>query len=188
MLLKNSTVTPTSDLQWTHFQSSQMGRHLLCQPVVFRNKTEIIFMTSHLESTGKCKAERERQLNHVLASMMEQPEQATVVFGGDTNLRDSEVSSTGGLPNGIVDAWEQNGRPKNTEFTWDMTKNDNLDFPHRRKPKLRFDRLFVRSGQGQHALKVSRFELVGMERLTGCRRFPSDHWGVWCEFTPLVTD
>ena len=188
MLLKNSSIKPTSDFQCTHFQSSQMGRHLLCQPAMFRNKTEIILMTSHLESTVKCKAERKRQLEQVLARMTEQPLQATVVFGGDTNLRDAEVSAIGGLPNGIVDAWEESGKPKDAEFTWDTRINDNLDWPYPNKSRIRFDRLFVRPGQGQDALKARHFELVGMERLPGCRRFPSDHWGVWCEFTQPTAD
>lgn len=188
MLLKNSSIKPTGDFQCTHFQSSQMGRHLLCQPAVFKSKTEVILMTSHLESTAKCKAERTRQLEQVLASMAEQPVQATVIFGGDTNLRDREVSSIGGLPDGIVDAWEQCGRPKDAEFTWDTGLNDNLDWPYPNRSRIRFDRLFVRSAEGQHALNASQFGLVGMERLPGCHRFASDHWGVWCEFTQPTGD
>ena len=140
-------------------------------------------MTSHLESKADGKAERIRQLEQVLASMAEQPVQATVIFGGDTNLRDSEVSSIGGLPDGIVDAWEQCGRPEDAEFTWDITLNDNLDWPYPNWPRKRFDRLFVRPAVGEHALNASQFELVGMEMLPGCHRFASDHWGVWCEFT-----
>lgn len=188
MLLKNSSVKPTSNHQCTHFSSSQMGRHLLCQPAIFRDKTEIILMTSHLESTVKCKDERKRQLAQVLGCITDQPGEATVVFGGDTNLRDAEVSAIGGLPSGIVDAWEQCGRPKEAEFTWDMRMNDNLEWPYPKKPKIRFDRMFVRPGQGLHALTTTQFELVGMERLPGCRRFPSDHWGIWCEFAPLLTN
>lgn len=186
MLLKNTSVKPTSDLQCTHFQSSQMGRHLLCQPALFKGKVGIILMTSHLESTVKCKAERTWQLQQVLKSMMEQPQGNTVVFGGDTNLRDREVLSIGGLPAGIVDAWEECGRPKDAEFTWDTRLNDNLDWPYPNKSRIRFDRLFVRPVEGQHVLNASHFELVGMERLPGCRRFASDHWGVCCEFTHLT--
>ncbi|KAJ7382512.1 Tyrosyl-DNA phosphodiesterase 2 [Desmophyllum pertusum] len=149
MLLKNSSIKTTHDLQCTHFHSSKMERHLLCQPVMFKNKTELILMTSHLESTGEgqCKVERKGQLQQVLTSMTEQPPQATVIFGGDTNLRDAEVSAIGGLPNGIVDAWEESGSPADAKFTWDVSINDNLDLKYRNKPRLRFDRLFVRSAQ-----------------------------------------
>lgn len=184
MLLKMSSIKTTSDLQCTHFQSSKMGRHLLCQPVIFKNKTLVTLMTSHLESTVQCKVERKRQLEQVLACMTEQPPETTVIFGGDTNLRDKEVSAFGGLPNGIVDAWEESGRPADAQYTWDIRLNDNLDWSYPNKPRIRFDRLFVRSAQGANALKANKFMLVGLERLPGCRRFPSDHWGIWCEFSP----
>ena len=160
-----------------------MGRHLLCQPVIYKSKTELILMTSHLESTVQCKDERKRQLEQVLINMTGQPPQATVIFGGDTNLRDAEVSAVGGLPSGVVDAWEECGSPADSKFTWDVSINDNLDWEYPRKPRLRFDRLFMRRAQGTGSLKVAKFELVGMERLAGCRRFPSDHWGVCCEFS-----
>ena len=160
-----------------------MGRHLLCQPVIYKSKTELILMTSHLESMAQCKAERKRQFEQVLMNMTGQPPQATVIFGGDTNLRDAEVSAVGGLPSGVVDAWEECGSPADSKFTWDVSINDNLDWAHPRKPRLRFDRLFMRRAQGACYLKVAKFELVGMERLAGCGRFPSDHWGVCCELS-----
>lgn len=182
MLLKNSTVKPTSELQCIHFQSTQMGRHFLCQPAQIKSKIEVVLMTSHLESTMDCKAERIRQLQKVLKSITEQPDQVTVVFGGDTNLRDTEVKSIGGLPDGVMDAWEMCGRPKEAEFTWDTQFNDNLERSSSRKPRLRFDRFFVRDGQGENRLTQNCFELVGLERLPSCQRFASDHWGIWCEF------
>ena len=182
-LLKNLSIKTTDELYCTYFQSSKMGRHLLCQPVMYKNKTELILMTSHLESTAQSRGERKRQFRQVLSKITEQPPQATVIFGGDTNLRDAEVSSVGGLPSGVVDAWEECGRPADSQYTWDMSINDNLDGPFPNQPKLRFDRLFVRSAQGTQALKATKFRLVGMERLAGCGRFPSDHWGVWCEFS-----
>lgn len=49
-------------------------------------------MTSHLESTRGHAAERMNQLKMVLKKMQEAPESATVIFAGDTNLRDQEVS------------------------------------------------------------------------------------------------
>ena len=186
MLLKMSSIKTTGDLQCSHFQSSKMGRHLLCQPVLFKNKIALTLMTSHLESTAQCKAERVRQLEQVLKSMAEQTANATAIFGGDTNLRDKELSAFGGLPSGVVDAWEESGRPADAQYSWDVRLNDNLDWPYPNKPRIRFDRFFVRSAQGQNALKANQFMLVGMERLPGCRRFPSDHWGILCEFSPPI--
>lgn len=49
-------------------------------------------MTSHLESTKNHSKERIKQLQIVLNKMQEESESTTVIFGGDTNLRDSEVN------------------------------------------------------------------------------------------------
>lgn len=48
-------------------------------------------MTSHLESCKGHAEERMRQLRVVMQQMREAPEEVTVLFGGDTNLRDAEV-------------------------------------------------------------------------------------------------
>lgn len=48
-------------------------------------------MTSHLESCKDQAAERMKQLKVVLQNIKEEPDNMTVIFGGDTNLRDSEV-------------------------------------------------------------------------------------------------
>lgn len=52
---------------------------------------ELCLMTSHLESTKDHSKERVKQLQIVLNKMQEESESTTVIFGGDTNLRDSEV-------------------------------------------------------------------------------------------------
>lgn len=49
-------------------------------------------MTSHLESCKDQAAERMKQLKVVLQNIKEEPDNMTVIFGGDTNLRDSEVN------------------------------------------------------------------------------------------------
>lgn len=48
-------------------------------------------MTSHLESCKGHADERMKQLRVVMQRMREAPENVTVLFGGDTNLRDTEV-------------------------------------------------------------------------------------------------
>lgn len=53
---------------------------------------ELCLMTSHLESTRGHAKERMNQLKMVLKKIQEAPESATVIFAGDTNLRDHEVS------------------------------------------------------------------------------------------------
>lgn len=49
-------------------------------------------MTSHLESCKGHAEERMKQLRVVMRRMTEAPDDVTVVFGGDTNLRDPEAS------------------------------------------------------------------------------------------------
>lgn len=53
---------------------------------------ELCLMTSHLESTKDHSKERMKQLKIVLNKMQKESESTTVIFGGDTNLRDSEVN------------------------------------------------------------------------------------------------
>lgn len=55
---------------------------------------ELCLMTSHLESTSGHAKERMNQLKMVLKKMQEAPESASVIFAGDTNLRDQEVSDS----------------------------------------------------------------------------------------------
>lgn len=49
-------------------------------------------MTSHLESCKAHAEERMKQLRVVMQRMKEAPDDVTVLFGGDTNLRDPEAS------------------------------------------------------------------------------------------------
>jgi tyrosyl-DNA phosphodiesterase 2 len=48
-------------------------------------------MTSHLESTKDHAKERKNQLKQSLGHMIAADHDATVIFGGDLNLRDKEV-------------------------------------------------------------------------------------------------
>lgn len=48
-------------------------------------------MTSHMESMKPKSLERQNQLRTVWKTMREQPQDNSVIFGGDTNLRDWEV-------------------------------------------------------------------------------------------------
>ena len=101
------------------------------------------------------------------------------IFGGDLNLREEEIGRDD-LPEDGVDVWEDSGRQKDHQYTWDVSENDNLDWPYPNRPKKRFDRVYLNPDDG--ALQPKNFELVGKERLQRCGRFPSDHWGLWIEF------
>lgn len=54
-------------------------------------------MTSHLESCKDQASERKKQLKVVLQNIKDEPDNVTVIFGGDTNLRDYEVNHRSGL-------------------------------------------------------------------------------------------
>lgn len=58
--------------------------------LMFRGQ-KLLLMTSHFESCKANSAERMMQLRLVMKRMSEAPDDETVLFGGDTNLRDYEV-------------------------------------------------------------------------------------------------
>ncbi|XP_002732161.1 tyrosyl-DNA phosphodiesterase 2-like [Saccoglossus kowalevskii] len=159
------------------FPTTKMYRNLLTVKARFRD-IDLLLMTSHMESMKNHSHERKTQLTTVLKHMSEADAATAVIFGGDTNLRDYEITQIGGLPDSIGDVWQMCGSPEDAQFSWDITKNDNLDMPF--KPKCRFDRLFLRQGCSSKLLP-QMFMFVGTERLP-CGRFASDHWGILCEF------
>ncbi|XP_067094814.1 tyrosyl-DNA phosphodiesterase 2 isoform X1 [Osmerus mordax] len=161
------------------YPTTKMQRNLLMAHVSFLGRP-LCLMTSHMESMKVNSKERVSQLRQVWRSMDEQPSDLTVIFGGDTNLRDREVSELGGLPWGIRDVWESLGCPKDCSFTWDMLTNDNNDLPF--PARFRFDRLFLQQAVKGWRATAEDMVLVGMERLE-CSRFISDHWGILCTFT-----
>nr|XP_023700324.1 uncharacterized protein LOC111860661 isoform X1 [Paramormyrops kingsleyae] len=161
------------------FRTTSMGRNLLLAYVSFFGR-ELCVMTSHLESCKTSYQERQVQLTKVWTRMREVPKNVSVIFGGDTNLRDKEVSRLGGLPEGICDVWEALGEPEDCRYTWDTETNDNKDIPH--SVRLRFDRVFLQAARDGPAVTPESMELIGQERLS-CGYFTSDHWGILCAFT-----
>ena len=98
-----------------------------------------------------------------------------------------QIAEIGGLPNSVFDLWEVTGKRQIAKFTWDLMRNDNLEWEKKYKPRCRFDRLFIRHPTDTAAqLKPVYFELVGIERIKGCGRFPSDHWGILAHFDKVV--
>jgi hypothetical protein len=72
-----------------------MRRHYLIHPIKFAD-AKIVVMTSHLESLVEHGAERKKQFSEILDYIKRQNENFNVVFGGDTNLRDTEVTAVRG--------------------------------------------------------------------------------------------
>ncbi|XP_045180890.2 tyrosyl-DNA phosphodiesterase 2-like [Mercenaria mercenaria] len=182
MLLKTGQVQ-VEETKILPFPNTSMLRNLLAVKCTVKGE-KLFFMTSHLESTKDYSAERKEQLRQCLSYLKKREAERTVVFGGDLNLRDNELVEIGGLPEGVFDIWEVTGKRPEAKFTWDIQRNDNLEWSHRYKPKCRFDRLYVRHSEPK-VLKPEYFELVGLERLKSCQRFCSDHWGLLTHFNIL---
>ncbi|XP_074656077.1 tyrosyl-DNA phosphodiesterase 2-like [Tubulanus polymorphus] len=176
MLLNKSTVMPEQQ-EVIPFYTSKMCRNLMVVEANIKG-VPVLLITTHLESTKPHKAERLRQLTAAFKKVTEADNSRTVIFGGDLNLRDEELASIGGAPDGVYDAWELGGKRPVAKYTWDLSKNDNKQMPGKSQPKLRFDRLYVRHSKPKANVKLVYFELCGIERLKSCQRFPSDHWGI----------
>ncbi|KAF1652116.1 Tyrosyl-DNA phosphodiesterase 2, partial [Aptenodytes patagonicus] len=164
------------------FPTTSMMRNLLVVYVSISGN-ELCLMTSHLESTKNHSKERMKQLQIVLNKMQKESESHTVIFGGDTNLRDSEVTKLGNLPNNITDIWEFLGKPQHCRYTWDTHSNTNLDAVY--KCKMRFDRIYFRPAADRGHIIPRSMDLIGLEKLD-CGRFPSDHWGLLCNFDVIL--
>ncbi|XP_075682678.1 tyrosyl-DNA phosphodiesterase 2 [Rhinoderma darwinii] len=164
------------------FPSTVMMRNLLIANVNICGHN-ICLMTSHLESTKEHSNERLKQLDIVLKKIQEVPPSTTVLFAGDTNLRDKEVEKIGGLPSNILDIWEFLGKPEHCRYTWDTKMNNNLKISY--TSRLRFDRIFYRAAVDGSQVVPQSLDLVGTEKLD-CGRFPSDHWGLFCDFDVIL--
>ncbi|XP_057196176.1 tyrosyl-DNA phosphodiesterase 2 isoform X2 [Triplophysa rosa] len=160
------------------YPTTEMDRNLLIANVSFLGRP-LCIMTSHLESCKANSQERLNQLRRVWKWTKEAPLDHTVIFGGDTNLRDWEVKKLGGLPNGIFDVWEMLGEPEESRYTWDTSINDNKEIPN--SIRLRFDRLFLRPAAEGAQVQPETMALIGLEKLK-CDYFISDHWGILCTF------
>ncbi|KAL7984458.1 hypothetical protein Chor_003028 [Crotalus horridus] len=181
IMLKKSRVKVLKH-EITAFPTTSMMRNLLAVYVNISGN-DLCLMTSHLESTKDHSEERLKQLKLVLAKMAEVPESSSVIFGGDTNLRDKEVAKMGGLPNNILDIWEFLGKPEHCHYTWDTSQNNNLNAKY--KCKSRFDRLFFRGATAGGQIIPQSLDLIGLEKLD-CGRFPSDHWGLFCNLDVIL--
>lgn len=181
IMLKKSRATLVSQ-EIIPFPTTSMMRNLLVAHVKLCG-SDICLMTSHLESTKDHANERMKQLGIVLQKMLEVPPSTTVIFGGDTNLRDKEVGKIGGLPSPILDIWEFLGKPEHCRYTWDTKMNNNIKASY--TCRMRFDRILYRSAVDGIQVIPHSLELIGTEKLD-CGRFPSDHWGLLCDFDVIL--
>ncbi|XP_018411794.1 PREDICTED: tyrosyl-DNA phosphodiesterase 2 [Nanorana parkeri] len=180
MLKKSRAILVNQEI--VPFPTTSMMRNLLVANVKLCGN-DICLMTSHLESTKEHAKERLKQLGVVLQKILEVPSSTTVIFAGDTNLRDQEVEKIGGLPSPIMDIWEFLGKPEHCRYTWDTKMNNNLKVAY--TCRLRFDRILYRSALDGGQVIPQSLDLLGTEKLD-CGRFPSDHWGLLCDFDVIL--
>ncbi|XP_056154633.1 tyrosyl-DNA phosphodiesterase 2 [Lampris incognitus] len=182
MMLKKSRVKLQGS-EIVPYPTTQMMRNLLIAHVTFKGH-ELCLMTSHFESCKGHAAERMKQLSLVMQRMRDAPDNLTVLFGGDTNLRDTEVAKVG-LPPDVYDVWERLGKREHCRYTWDTKSNTNKNVQY--ISRCRFDRLYVRPAtrEGVPSLAAENMALVGQEKLD-CGRYTSDHWGIYCSLSPPV--
>lgn len=178
MMLKRSRVK-FLESEIVAYPTTEMMRNLLVAQVDFRGQ-KLCLMTSHLESCKGHAAERMKQLRVVMQRMREAPDDVTVVFGGDTNLRDTEVAKVGLSPN-VCDVWEHLGKQEHCRYTWDTKANSNKTVNY--VSRCRFDRIYFRPAtkDGVPQMAPDHMALVGLEKLD-CGRYTSDHWGIYCSF------
>ena len=162
------------------FANSGMGRFLLIKKLII-NGTSLLILTTHLESLASSSNKRKEQLRICFDSMETYMKKSNVIFCGDLNLREHELNSLGGPPQGISDAWEVSGCDINKKFTWDLFLNDNHNFGSS-KPRARYDRMYYGSLK-EKGINCSNFQLVGKQRLELCNLFPSDHFGLLVKFS-----
>lgn len=178
MMLKKSRVKLVEH-EIVTYPTTQMMRNLLVAQVDFKGQ-KLCLMTSHFESCKGHAVERMKQLRVVMQRMREAPDDVTVLFGGDTNLRDPEVAKVG-LPSSVCDVWERLGKQEHCRYTWDTKANSNKTVPY--VSRCRFDRVYFRPAtkDGIPRLAPDHLALVGLEKLD-CGRYTSDHWGIYCSF------
>ncbi|XP_041665971.1 uncharacterized protein LOC121524587 [Cheilinus undulatus] len=140
MMLKKSRVNFVES-EIVPYPTTRMGRNLLVAQVTFKGQ-KLCLMTTHLESCKDHSQERMKQLRVAIEKMREAPADVTVLFGGDTNLRDTEVAKVG-LPPSVCDVWEHLGKQKHCRYTWDTKVNTNKTVPF--VARCRFDRIFFRA-------------------------------------------
>ncbi|XP_073487262.1 tyrosyl-DNA phosphodiesterase 2 isoform X2 [Aquarana catesbeiana] len=99
------------------------------------------------------------------------------------NLLVAHVGKIGGLPSPILDIWEFLGKPEHCRYTWDTKMNNNIKASY--TCRMRFDRILYRSAVDGIQVIPHSLELIGTEKLD-CGRFPSDHWGLLCDFDVIL--
>ncbi|XP_075239129.1 tyrosyl-DNA phosphodiesterase 2-like isoform X2 [Convolutriloba macropyga] len=196
MLVRKSTFSNVN-FHTIKYTASDMGRNLIRCDAEFLG-IPMSFYTTHLESTKAVYQTRVKQLQQCVNEMTGNDVAQFKLLAGDLNLRDAELTTVEKMSS-IKDAWIESGSVKESQYTWDMSVNDNLENMKNSKVKCRFDRVYYISEKHtsysnevgadekcNDRLELKSFELIGKERL-GCGMFPSDHFGILTDFKLNLT-
>jgi len=175
MILVRKSIAKEVKQTYMPFSNSQMARGLLVTEVETFDFGNITFGTSHLESMKDYARARMEQFANAL-DHFKQSKQDHVIFGGDLNLRDSDLKLLSPemqkyFNENFNDAWIQTGSKSESKFTWDLVRNDNKQLPNGFKPRCRFDRLYL-----SNSLSAKSFDLVGT--IKSGPKFISDHFAL----------
>ncbi|CAB3359841.1 Hypothetical predicted protein [Cloeon dipterum] len=190
-LLKKNTVKVLEHVD-RPFNNTVMMRGLLITEIEVAG-IKMWLLNTHLESTANYKQARVAQLQMAFKEMKEKCQTHHVLFAGDLNLRDAEVGLAGDIPSGAVDLWEACDKRDTCKYTWDSSRNSNIQLgsfsqgsSSRRpyKPRLRFDRAYLGTCKGNSNRPLAvHFGLVGIEKVPNRQCYTSDHWGLQVHFT-----
>ena len=92
MMLVKKASCKILDVNVINFGNSLMHRNLLQARISFKSMIEFYAMTAHLESTKDYAKSRLDQLRECFREMSKIDEKYPVFFGGDLNIRDTEVN------------------------------------------------------------------------------------------------
>jgi len=151
------------------FEGTMMGRALLGARLALSDDSELLVMTSHLESTRWGEGERRRQFAEVCQILKDEPGPA--VFAGDTNLRIADVEATPAATS-VEDAWMVCGSPKAAVHTWSPRGKSH--------PRIRYDRAYYNLHPGWRATAIRTFGAAAVAGTGGLS--PSDHLAVEVTF------
>ena len=90
-LIRSETCELLDEKQIITFENSVMNRNLLKIKLRYKDRVNICAMNTHLESTVEFSTQRKQQLKLCFDEVLQEDKQNVVLFGGDLNLRDSEV-------------------------------------------------------------------------------------------------
>ncbi|KAL3891597.1 hypothetical protein ACJMK2_003853 [Sinanodonta woodiana] len=185
ILLRRGVAT-FENVEVTDFLNSSQHRKLLNVKCTIKG-IKFDILNTHLENTKRKSQERKRQLMLLFDRVDLADIDRTVIFGGDLCIRDNEIAEIDGVPEDADDIWEVTGMRPEAKFTWDTLYNDNLEYDNSEfrfasDARFRFDRLYIRHCKPKATVQPVDFELVGLERLPSCQKFPSDHWGLLIHF------